>query len=209
MNPSTSTTGPVAGIHTYAGDCPICGQAIMAEQRRLPHLCPTCKHPLRSADPNSPWHNVLHCLKLYFDPRGRSTRREFWAFTISALVLLGIEAGIALACWKNGMLEQASLWPWLILPALLICPFMMVTVRRLHDLGKNATLLIVFLAIIVVSCSLIALHSEQVLPEVITASVADWAWALLRADIILGSIILYLSTQHRLYGPNQYGPAPK
>jgi len=89
MNDATNIpTGPIPGVHTYAGDCPICGQSIMAEQRQLPHLCPTCSHPLRSADPNSPWRNVQHALRLYFDPRGRATRREFWAFTLTALLLL-------------------------------------------------------------------------------------------------------------------------
>lgn len=206
---TTTTEGPIAGVHTYAGDCPICGQSIMACNRILPHNCPTCNHPLRSTNPDSPLHNVLHCLRLYCDPRGRSSRREFWAFTISALILLLIEGGVMLLCHRAGQLEELPVWVWLLLPAVLLCPFGAVTIRRLHDLDKGPGLLLVFLAVAVIGVGLIALHIEEVQPEIITKDVAAWAWTALRADIIIGSIILYLSTQHRLYGPNKYGPAPK
>lgn len=205
----TTSEGPIAGVHTYAGDCPICGQSIMACNRQLPHNCPTCNHPLRSTNPDSPLHNVLHCLRLYCDPRGRSTRREFWAFTLTALALFVLEGAVILLCNRAGYLSQIPVWTWLLLPALLVCPFGMVTIRRLHDLDKGPGLLIVFLALAILGTLAVVLHADGILPEIFTKDVAAWGWTALRADIIVGSIILYLSTQHRLYGPNKYGPAPK
>lgn len=206
---TTQITGPIAGIHTYAGDCPVCGQPIMAENNRLPHLCDTCHHPLRSSRPNSPWHNVLHCLRLYFDPRGRSTRREFWAFTLSAMALLSIEGLILLILHHNHALADIPVWVWWILPMLLICPFTSVTIRRFHDLGRGPGLYIICLLLALFGCIGIACHSMGIMPEFFTRSVTEWCWAALRADIILFSVILYTSTQHRIYGPNKYGPAPK
>lgn len=205
----TTDTRLTPGVHTYAGDCPICGQGIMAEHRRLPHLCPTCNHPLRSTDPNSPWQNVLHCLRLYFDPRGRATRREFWAFTLSALLLLLIEGGILLACYLSGGLGSVPQVIWWILPALLVCPFTTVTIRRLHDLGRGPGMLIICLVLAIVGCMGIALYHSGTMPETFDKTTSDWSWAVLRADIVLFFVLLYTATQHRVYGPNQYGPAPK
>jgi uncharacterized membrane protein YhaH (DUF805 family) len=76
-------------------------------------------------------------------------------------------------------------------------------------LGKGPGLLITFLVLALGGTAVIALHAEGIMPEHFTKDAADWAWAALRADIIVGSIILYLSTQHRTPGPNKYGPAPK
>ncbi len=204
-----ATQAPIAGQHHYAGDCPYCGQAIMSERGKLPLLCPTCNHSLRSAQPDSPLHNIHRCLKLYCDVRGRSSRREFWAFTLAAALLLSIEAILFADCYRDGALATIPLWLWLILPALLLCPLATLTVRRLHDLGKGPGLLITFLALGAAGGAIVAMHSAGYQPELITKNVAAWAWAALRADIIVGSIILYLATQHRLPGPNEYGPAPK
>ena len=209
MNTSTPTTGPIAGIHTYAGDCPICGQAIMAENNKLPHLCPTCSHPLRSPNPDSPGQNICHCLRLYFDPRGRSSRREFWAFTLGAMLLLGIEGAILMLCHTNHILPSIPVLVWWILPMLIVCPFSAVTIRRLHDLGRSASQYIICLVLAILGCTGVVLHSMNVQPEFFTSAVAEWCWAALRADIILFCVILYTSTQHRIYGPNKYGPAPK
>ena len=209
MSENTNTPGLIPGVHTYAGDCPVCGQAIMAEQRRLPHLCPTCSHPLRSLNPGSPWQNVLHCLRLYVDPRGRATRREFWAFTLSSLTLLAVESIAILLCYRNGVLASVPVWVWWIVPALLVCPFAAVTIRRLHDLGRSAGMLVICLVLALLGSVGVALHGLDVMPEIFTDSLADWAWAMLRADIILFFVLLYTATQHRTYGPNQYGPAPK
>lgn len=209
MSDNTSTTGPIAGVHSYAGDCPVCGQAILAEQRRLPHLCPTCSHPLRSSDPGSPWHNVRHSLSLYFDPRGRATRREFWAFTLSSLILLSIEGGFFLHCYLQGTMSAVPTWAWWVVPSLLVCPFTAVTIRRLHDLNRGPGMLVICLVLALLGSVGIALHGLGVMPEIFTDTLADWAWATLRADIILFCVLLYTATQHRTYGPNQYGPAPK
>lgn len=206
--PSTTCT-PIAGKHHYAGDCPNCGQGILAENGRLPECCPTCNHSLRSAKPDSPLYNILRSLKLYFDIRGRSTRREFWAFTLLTLLLLAIEAALYAGCYRNGSLSSIPTWLWLVLPALLLCPFSTLTIRRLHDLNKGPGLLIAFLALGLSGLGIIAMHSSNVLPEIITKEVSDWARVALQLAIIVGSIILYLGTQHRMPGPNEYGPAPK
>lgn len=198
-------SGPIPGVHTYAGDCPICGQSIMAEQRLLPHRCPTCNHPLRSANPNSPWRNVQHALRLYFDPRGRASRREFWAFTLSALLLLVVESAVLLSCYLNHTLAEVPAWLWWVVPALLVSPFTSVTIRRFHDLGRGPGMLVLCLTLAVLGCAGVCLYEQELLSQ----EAADWAWAVLRADIILFFIILYTTTQHRAYGPNQYGPAPK
>lgn len=206
--PSTTCT-PIAGKHLYVGDCPDCGQGILAENGKLPECCPTCNHSLRSARPDSPLHNIHRCLKLYCDTRGRSSRREFWAFTLSALVLLAAEAALYAGCYRNGTLSDVPYWLWLVLPTLLLCPLTTLTIRRLHDLGKGPGLLITFLALGMTGICIIAMHSSHCLPELITNEVSTWARVALQVDIIVGSIILYLATQHRLPGPNEYGPAPK
>lgn len=206
---NSTPVNPIAGLHHYAGDCPDCGQGILSENGRLPECCPTCNHSLRSAKPDSPLHNIHRCLKLYCDTRGRSTRREFWAFTLAALLLLAIEATLYAYCYRNGALGDIPAWLWLVLPALLLCPFTTLTVRRLHDLDKGPGLMITFLALGLAGISIIAMHSSHFMPELITDEVSRWARVALQLDIIVGSIILYLGTQHRVPGPNEYGPAPK
>ncbi len=205
----THISAPTAGIHTYAGDCPGCGQSILAEYGKVPHVCSTCGHSLRSEKPDSPLYNIKRCLRLYCDTRGRSSRREFWAFTIAALTLLVGETALFLAFYTHHEWPELPVWVWLILPALLACPFTTLTVRRLHDLGKGPGLMISFLLLALAGTAVIVLHHQGIWPELITENASDWAWAALRADIIVGSIILYLATQHRLPGPNEYGPAPK
>lgn len=208
---NVDTTGPnlIAGVHRYAGDCPGCGQSILAPERQLPHSCPTCGHSLRSLNPDSPVQNICRSLRLYCDARGRSSRREFWAFTLAAVALLTGEAALFLAFYTHENWPELPTWLWLLLPILLACPFATLTIRRLHDLGKGPGLLITFLVLALIGSFSIALYDLQVLPEIFTRDLSEWGWAALRADIIIGSIILYLSTQHRAYGPNEYGPAPK
>lgn len=206
---TTSAPSLVAGVHRYMGDCPRCGQSILAANGKLPHRCPTCKHPMRSAYPDSPLHNIHRCLRLFCDVRGRSSRREFWAFMPLVLALLTAEAALFVNCYRDGAMSTVPLWLWLVLPIILACPLITLTIRRLHDLNKGPGLLITFLLLALGGTAVIALHAEGILPEYFTKDAAEWAWAALRADIIVGSIILYLSTEHRTPGPNKYGPAPK
>lgn len=80
------------------------------------------------------WHSIS---RRYFKTSSRASRREFWSFTIILNVLL---SPYYIARYRSTgmyyMTEDSFLLQGLIILALFL-PFLAVSVRRMHDIGKS------------------------------------------------------------------------
>lgn len=79
--------------------------------------------------------NYLNAMQRYFDFKGRSSRSQFWYFTL-VLVVLNVIALILDGAAGNGAAGQPGPISGLIALIHLI-PSLGVTVRRLHDIDKS------------------------------------------------------------------------
>ncbi len=148
------------------GPCPGCGTELSSIDGRCPTKCPDCGFRL-STRTGSMWENISLALRRPFTWRGRSTRKEYWStwlfyllvivpiitiWLIGVLILLSIRlekisldeltlsavlnAPDMLPVWlSGGGLVVYVLWFWLM--------FLSLTIRRLHDTGHSAWLVIV------------------------------------------------------------------
>jgi signal peptidase I len=71
-----------------------------------------------------------------FDWSGRATRAEAWLFLI--LVILVFQGGIAVEAWLSDGNVQSPRWVFLAVAALIV-PMFGVWIRRLHDMGRSGS----------------------------------------------------------------------
>lgn len=82
----------------------------------------------------------LKVLKQYADFKGRARRKEFWMFTIFNTIF----AGIAMALDNITGLAEMGPGPIYGLYGLaMLIPSLALMVRRMHDIGKKGTMLLV------------------------------------------------------------------
>lgn len=132
------------------GECPSCHSKIECDGRELPVCCPHCQYLFRPKQ-DGWWSHALFALRRYAVVRGRSTRKEFWSFSVLAslgyaffAILLMVGLGALLDALgrdedASGPLFFLSVAGGLyVLYALfLLVPSLCVLVRRLHDMGRS------------------------------------------------------------------------
>jgi len=82
----------------------------------------------------------LKVLKQYADFSGRARRKEYWMFTLFALIFFIVAAILDNVLGTTFKIQGQSLgygWLYLILGIATILPALAVAVRRLHDVGKS------------------------------------------------------------------------
>lgn len=91
-----------------------------------------------------PFKAIATCLRKYACPKGRARRSEFWWF-FCFYILVCLLGGLAIGFAEVEYPEYESYEPYAltILPALFVLPFAGVSVRRAHDTGLSAWLLLV------------------------------------------------------------------
>ena len=104
----------------------------------------------------------LKVLKQYADFKGRARRTEYWVFMLFNIIFSGIAFSL-----DNALgLAQMGVGPIYGLYALaMLIPELAVTVRRLHDVGKKWTMLLVVLIPIIGPIWLLILLVKDSDPE--------------------------------------------
>ena len=88
----------------------------------------------------------LNTLKKAFDYSGRASRSEYWLFSLANTLLMMVIQGLAFV--DMGTAQEAYLVAAVVMSFGLALPAMAVTVRRLHDVGKNGwTLLLAIIPV--------------------------------------------------------------
>ncbi|MDZ4761984.1 MAG: DUF805 domain-containing protein, partial [Alphaproteobacteria bacterium] len=90
------------------------------------------------AGQKSHWGWFMHCMRRYADGKGRAHRKEYWGFTLYALVFIlvaiGFDSSVSAEYVGYGAFVPMTS---LVVILLLIPPSLAVTSRRLHDLGRS------------------------------------------------------------------------
>ena len=150
----------------------------------------------------------------YLKFSGRSTRSEYWWWTLFAAILVPLLAGIIdliVFGTENG-------WLRLIVSLALLLPNIAVSVRRLHDIGKSGLWLLWWFLMVIGTYIIIVIGALIAFGGVLSG---NWdntgSWGVLILGFVLaivGSIgvfiwwIIWFVKEGDL-GPNQYGPDPR
>jgi uncharacterized membrane protein YhaH (DUF805 family) len=136
--------------------------------------------------------SALQTLKKYADFNGRASRHEFWCFFVFVIVanavcsLLGLLLGFGPAL--GGLVGL-----------LLLIPQIAVAVRRLHDLGKSGTELVV--PCVMLFLGPLAFGFRGFLPKIV-------ALGFLGITLLVFANLLTLLVKKGSNVPNRYGAAP-
>lgn len=103
--------------------------------------------------------HFFYCFKHSFDFNGRARRQEFWSFILFSILaclaqIFLLELVDTLAVLPYGCHEDIFLgimFSW----CALIPPFLAVSIRRLHDIGKSAWWLLLFFITPILICILV------------------------------------------------------
>lgn len=81
-------------------------------------------------------------LKRYAEFSGRSSRKEFWFFTLfNLLIVVGLQLGVGRfateAMFGDDTIFMVFYWLWIIYNLGVFIPSLAVAVRRLHDTGHS------------------------------------------------------------------------
>ena len=154
--------------------------------------------------------SIKVCFQKYIDFNGRAPRSEYWWFALFCVVSQAIVNVIPLVSfvgWMYGLV--------------LLLPSLAVTVRRLHDTGRSAWWLLIYVAIIIaIIVGLIVLiitlfagfglgfsggtESES---DLVGAGLVVSA-LLFAVGVVGGLMLVVLCAQPGTNGPNRYGPNP-
>ena len=153
-------------------------------------------------DFNKIWQNFTDTIsKHYTDFDGRIGRAQFWYF-IAAYVVVGILVSIVGSIAGSGGGLRALYGLALLLPTLGI------TARRLHDMGRTASWVLLLavpwaLSIIIGLVTLVSFFTFGLFSMFLVF------WPVIGL-ISLGAVVLliYFCAQPGMPGPNEYGPVP-
>ena len=115
---------------------------------------PLCVDDTNSVENLSLWGYFIKCFKLYCSFKGRASRKECWGFVLFSLIFVFITVFIIgfliissdidhtyrLSYHSQKTIEYSNYVLYL-----LIFPFISVSVRRLHDIGKNGWLICILI----------------------------------------------------------------
>ena len=129
--------------------------------------------------------SISTCLKKYFVFKGRASKYEFWFFALFLIIyffVIGFLLGMAGVSDEG--IETAGVL--LVLPVL--CPYIAVTARRLHDFNHSGWMQLVFV------------------PGYFADEFIGTGWIIYTVTVVLFAI--YVS-QNPTKGKNRFGPAPR
>lgn len=75
--------------------------------------------------------------KKYTQFKGRADRGEFWKFVLVYVVIMGIFSILMQACSSINVLRIIIMILYIATALALLLPYLAVSVRRLHDVGKG------------------------------------------------------------------------
>ena len=80
--------------------------------------------------------SIIFCFKNYFTTNGRATRSEYWYFTIFVLLMSPILTLSDIYLFPE-TLETDDSPLHFFFSLIILCPWIAVTTRRLHDVNRN------------------------------------------------------------------------
>lgn len=176
LNLETAQESPI-------GSCPFCGHEICADS--TPAHCPYCGESLHAGS-SGLWRNFVYALKRFATFRGRATRTEFWSFFLFN--------------WLFSMVGG------IFAELVFLVPMLAVSVRRLHDTGRNAAAVVVLtaagLAFIGILAYGIAVYEHGVIEDILPYVLVSGGMYGIAAVYLLVCAVLPSAP-----GPNQYGPS--
>ena len=131
-------------------------------------------------------------LKKYADFKGRASREEFWSFLGLVVILQGVAGFVGLLLNVGPMLSA-------VVSALLIIPQLAVAVRRLHDVNRSGSELLVP-CVLLLALPLVFMF-RGILPQIVALGVLGMA-------LLLFANLLRLFLKPGSTVPNKYGGAP-
>ena len=131
-------------------------------------------------------------LKKYADFKGRASREEFWSFLGLVIILQGVAGFVGLLLNVGPMLSA-------VVSALLIIPQLAVAVRRLHDVNRSGSELLVP-CVLLLALPLVFMF-RGILPQIVALGVLGMA-------LLLFANLLRLFLKPGSTVPNKYGGAP-
>ena len=213
------------------GPCPDCGKKVpLGPDGQIPVECPHCRYLFRAENPSSFWGNIQLTFKKLTVFKGRATRMEFWYFYLfNYIVSLCITMPLAVMQISSMTPTQMRLYEeqmflvghWdtpagiiqlvqIVLSLVFMLLQLSVTVRRLHDVGKSATLL----ALLYLPIPLMLLLAFGLINS--ANSPLTTLWTLLGIVLVLCIFLMAVSIALLVAvctdskpGSNRYGLSPK
>jgi len=141
---------------------------------------------------------IKTCLRKYADFSGRASRSEFWWFQVFAFMPVFVIDLLKLLGWSAQVTAA-------IFCLLLISPWTAVSTRRLHDMGKPLSYMLLIFALllaIIVSNILLTLQLDTIGASIVTIVAV--------ASVCVSSIVfwIWLFAKSSDPAPNKYGPNP-
>ena len=108
---------------------------------------PLCVDDTNSVENFSLWGYFIKCFKLYCSFKGRASRKEYWGFVLFSLLLFCLLAVLLVVYYiiLSDIDYKLSMYSYFFLNLFLIPPYISVSVRRLHDIGKNGWIICIFI----------------------------------------------------------------
>lgn len=206
------------------GPCPKCGKDVTLVEGDVPELCPACGKRLRPA--NTGFASAVYsAFAQYATFRGRSTRAEYWWFTLFNFLgsfVLSICSTLTLPDITPETLPHA----WQPIGAMLLCysfsfitliPSLSLLVRRLHDIGRSGRWLLLpiglYITLWVSVVPMMLVYDNKQVPEAYQGLVVGFALILFLLSIIALIVVSILFLTWLLTdsqtGSNKYGPSAK
>ena len=147
----------------------------------------------------NPIQSISSVFRNYVNFSGRAQRSEYWWFTLFSFITQAILNSFPVVGWIYGLV--------------LLLPSLAVTARRLHDTGRSAWWMMIYVLIILGAIIASAALVIGVLEAFEGNEDAGGAWIILFAISGLVSLaglitILILCALPGIVGPNRYGPDP-
>ena len=158
----------------------------------------------------SPTESVSSVFRNYINFKGRAQRSEFWWFTLFTVIVSVVLGILGAALPALNILEG-------IYSLAVLLPSLAVTTRRLHDTGRPAWWLLIYLAVFlawVIGAIILAISIGIDDPDVLETDFQDWPGytAYIIACILFslaGAVtMIVICAQRGTAGANRYGPDP-
>ncbi len=160
------------------GNCPCCGAEQVGFQ--LPSACSSCGAPQAPKD-SSMWSFFCLALRRLFCFKGRSQRKEYWAYVLfSCLFILLSDVLIIVGMFGHWIQMGTLLIVYNSLVGLLIYPLL---VRRLHDIGLSGRWIIIPFVLSLISCiTTVNAIIHNTAPPTVTALVEEESGTMSKED---------------------------
>jgi len=136
----------------------------------------------------------------YMDFEGRISRAHYWYYI---LVYVIVAIGVSIVASILGLHILSSLFG-----LALFLPTLGMTARRLHDVGKPTSWVLVLAVPFLLELLLGFLTLASIMFFPLFMFFAGIAWLVSLLALVAAIVIIYFCAQPGVAGPNEYGPAP-